>query len=35
LPGLNHFTAADALGDVDGGLFGVVLDLIDGRLTVS
>lgn len=33
LPGLNHFTAVDALGDVDGGMFGDILDLIDGRLT--
>jgi arylformamidase len=33
LPGLHHFAAVDALGDVDGGLFGVVLDLIDGRLS--
>lgn len=32
LPGLHHFSAVDALGDADGGLFGVMLDLIDGRL---
>lgn len=32
LPGMHHFSAVDALGDVDGGLFGVILDLIDGRL---
>lgn len=32
LPDRNHFSAVDALGDIDNGLFGLVLDLIDGRL---
>lgn len=32
LPGRHHFSAADTLGDVNGELFGVILDLIDGRL---
>ena len=32
LPGRDHFSAVDALGDQDHGLFGLVLEMIDGRL---
>ncbi len=32
LEGRNHFTAVEALGDPDHPLFGMVLDLLDGRL---